>query len=139
MQKNSYVSRFIQKSYNLFQIIGTSKKVKLEIFQFKLCGWDLLSRCAWLSLVYICKVFKTINGIERNIFHKKWFFPIWKNYHFFKQARLRRAYFTKSARPNLKFWIGKICYIWFEHGQVSEIWLSKIPLDQNFHCDVCLN
>ena len=56
--------------YNLFQIIGTSRKVKLEILQFKLCGWDLLSKCAWLSKVYIHKAFRAINGEEKNIFYK---------------------------------------------------------------------
>ena len=56
--------------YNLFQIIGTSRKVKLEILQFELCGWDLLSKCAWLSKVYIHKAFRAINGEEKNIFYK---------------------------------------------------------------------
>ena len=61
-------------NYNLFQIIGTSRKVKLEILQCKLCGWDLLSTCAWLSKVHIRKAFRAINGEEKKIFHKTWFF-----------------------------------------------------------------
>ena len=93
--------------------------------------------------IYCFQNFTKVNYRSSSTFGQKISAPnlklLFSTWNFAIQARLRRAYFEKSARPNLKFWIGKICYIWFEHGQMSEMWLSKIPLDQNFHCDVCLN
>ena len=74
--------------YNLFQIIGTSRKMELEIFQLKLCGWDLLSKCAWLSIVYIRKAFRTINGEEKIFFINIFFFHFEKISTFLKLTRL---------------------------------------------------
>ena len=42
------------------------------------------SKCAWLSKVYIRKGFRAINGEEKNIFYKNWFFSTSKNLHFFE-------------------------------------------------------
>ena len=44
----------------------------------------------------------------------------------------RRAGRRGIARPNLKFWIQKLCYEWCEFNQRCKISLSKIPLDQIF-------
>ena len=58
--------------YNLFQIIGTTRKVALENLQFKRSGWDLLSKCAWISIVYIHKAYGAIEDMgKKNIFYKK--------------------------------------------------------------------
>ena len=57
--------------YNLFQIIGTTRKVALENLEFELSGWDLLSKCAWISIVYIYKAYGAIEDMEKNIFYKK--------------------------------------------------------------------
>ena len=43
------------------------------------------------------------------------------------------------ARPNLKFWIRKLCYEWCEFSQRCKTSLSKIPLDQIFMQCVCWN
>ena len=62
------------QDYNPFQIIGTTRKVVLENLQFKLSRWDLLSKCACISIVYIHEAYGSIEKIEKKIFYKKWFF-----------------------------------------------------------------
>ena len=99
--------------YNLFQIIGTTRKVALENLQFKLSGWYLLSKCAWISIVYIYKVYGSIEDIEKNIFYKKWFFFTLQILAIFRSWRALGA--LKASLHEAKFHI--------EVGAPASIWL----------------
>eukprot|EP00493_Phyllostaurus_siculus_P010166 UN10304 len=45
----------------------------------------------------------------------------------------------KNTETKLEILNRKTSCISFEYGHSSKISLSKIPLDQNFHLDVCFN